>query len=101
MYLQLTTFLTLSSPAILQSCGSENWGVRAGGIEMGNIVSALGVIALLAVGAGAATLSQPSSADCKMVVLKQGGELIELVVCDDGSSFELAHGKPLADATAP
>jgi hypothetical protein len=36
-----------------------------------------------------------------MVVLKQGGELVELVICDDGSSFELAHGKTLANATEP
>ena len=70
-------------------------------MKMGKILPGLGVIALLAVGVGTATLGQSAATDCEMVVLKQGGQLVELVVCDDGSSFELAHGKELADATEP
>ena len=65
---------------------------------MGKLIPIIGVLGLFAVGAGAATLNQSSADDCEMVIVKQGGELVELVVCDDGSSFKLAHGATLANS---
>ena len=73
----------------------QTWVRRAasrlsGGMTMIKLVTAFGAAALLALGAG--TMGTPSSG-CEMVVLNQDGQLIELVVCDDGSSFEVAHGE--------
>jgi hypothetical protein len=59
-------------------------------MTMIKFVTVFGAAALLALGAGAIT--DPSSG-CEMVVLNRDGQLIEIVVCDDGSSFEVTHGE--------
>ena len=55
---------------------------------MVKLATAIGTAALLALGAG--SLGSPKS-DCSVTVTEEGGQVIEQVVCNDGSSLEIAH----------
>ena len=52
------------------------------------LAAAVGTAALFALGAGSYSTSQ---ADCSVTVKEEGGQVIEQVVCNDGSSLELTH----------
>mgnify|MGYP001185675242 FL=1 len=57
---------------------------------MFKMTTALGAAAALIALIASSTVM--SNAGCEMLVLEQEGQLIERVVCDDGSSYELALG---------
>ena len=52
------------------------------------LAAAIGTAALFAIGAGSYSTPQ---ADCSVTVTEEGGQVIEQVVCNDGSSLELTH----------
>ena len=91
-HIRFVILQTLGTGAASEFRGNDHDQVRisSGGMAMIKFVAALGAAALLALGAG--TMTDPSSG-CEMAVLNRDGQLIEIVVCDDGSSFEVAHGE--------
>ena len=63
------------------------------------LTMALAAASLFAAGVGAEVLNRTAADDCELVIVKQGSQLMEVVRCDDGSSFELSQEQqPSVDA---